>query len=138
MDAAIGVRKHAYAPYSNYLVGAALRTVEGLIFDGINVENAAYPVTICAERVAVFKANSEGYRDYSEIAVATLNGGASCGSCRQVMVEFAQLAGHDITMIFSTVNREYILLSSIYKLLPSAFGPIDLNVDPQGYLKRPE
>jgi len=72
------VRQHAYAPYSNYTVGAALLTAEGHIYTGVNVENAAYPVTICAERAAVFKAISEGERKFTALAVVTDNGGTPC------------------------------------------------------------
>ena len=74
IQTAIEARKWAYAPYSNYLVGAALLTASGRIYDGVNVENAAYPTTVCAERVAVFKAVSEGERDFKAIAVVTENG----------------------------------------------------------------
>src|SRR5689334_4940651 len=79
----------AYAPYSNYLVGAALLAADGKIYTGCNVENAAYPSTICAERVAVTKAVSEGSRSFTAIVVVTANGGFPCGTCRQVMNEFA-------------------------------------------------
>jgi cytidine deaminase len=75
IQAALEARRWAYAPYSNYQVGAALLTASGRIYDGINVENAAYPTSICAERVAVFKAVSEGERQFSAIAVVTSNGG---------------------------------------------------------------
>ena len=71
-------RRWAYAPYSNYPVGAALLTTSGRIYDGVNVENAAYPTTICAERVAVFKAVSEGERDFQAIAVVTVTPGGVC------------------------------------------------------------
>ncbi|MCJ7723887.1 MAG: cytidine deaminase, partial [Anaerolineales bacterium] len=81
-------RRQAYAPYSNYRVGAALRTTDGRIFTGVNVENAAYPTSICAERVAVFKAVSEGEHLFEAIAVVTDNGGSPCGACRQVLAEF--------------------------------------------------
>src|SRR5512135_1355235 len=81
-------RRRAYAPYSKYSVGAALRTRSGRLFTGVNIENAAYPASICAERTAIFKAVSEGERDFEVIAVVTDNGGSPCGSCRQVMAEF--------------------------------------------------
>ena len=81
-------RRRAYAPYSKYRVGAALRTKSGRVYTGVNVENAAYPVSICAERTAVFKAVSEGEREFEVMAVVTDNGGSPCGSCRQVMAEF--------------------------------------------------
>ena len=82
-------RRWAYAPYSHYAVGAALLTVSGRIYDGVNVENAAYPSGICAERVAVFKAVSEGEREFLAVAVVTENGGTPCGACRQVLAEFS-------------------------------------------------
>ncbi len=72
---AIEARKNAYAPYSKYTVGAALRTKSGRIYSGVNIENAAYPQTVCAERTAVFKAVSEGERKFEAIAVVTENGG---------------------------------------------------------------
>src|SRR5512140_2190413 len=97
IDVANEARRRAYAPYSNYLVGAALRTKSGRIFTGVNVENAAYPTTMCAERVAVFKAVSEGEREFDVISVVTPNGGWPCGGCRQVLAEF----GADIVVLIS-------------------------------------
>src|ERR1041385_6698086 len=88
IDLANTARQHAYAPYSNYQVGSALRTKAGHIYTGVNVENAAYPQTMCAERVAIYKAVSEGERDFDAISVVTDNGGSPCGGCRQVMVKF--------------------------------------------------
>src|SRR5512143_3030866 len=88
IDLAVEASRRAYAPYSNYPVGAALRTKSGRIFTGCNIENAAYPTGMCAERVAIFKAVSEGEKDFEVMAVATSNGGTPCGSCRQVMAEF--------------------------------------------------
>ena len=80
IDLALEARRRAYAPYSNYAVGAALRTKSGKLYTGVNVENAAYPATICAERTAVVKAVSEGEREFEVIAVATANGGTPCGA----------------------------------------------------------
>src|SRR4030067_48875 len=80
IQAAREARQWAYAPYSGYAVGAALLTASGRVYDGVNVENAAYPTGICAERVAVFKAVSEGEREFAAIAVVTANGGSPCGS----------------------------------------------------------
>src|SRR5258706_9464678 len=88
IDLANEARRRAYAPYSNYAVGAALRTKSGRLFTGVNVENAAYPHTMCAERVAIFKAVSEGEKDFEVIAVVTNNGGSPCGGCRQVLAGF--------------------------------------------------
>lgn len=81
-------RKAAYAPYSHYLVGAALLTASGKVFGGCNVENAAYGMAICAERTAAVKAVSEGEREFVAIAVVTVDGGTPCGACRQVLAEF--------------------------------------------------
>src|SRR5512138_1390964 len=88
IDLANTARQRAYVPYSHYPVGAALRTRSGRIFTGVNVENAAYPQTMCAERVAIFKAVSEGEKDFEVISVVTNNGGSPCGGCRQVLAEF--------------------------------------------------
>ena len=85
---AMDIRQHAYAPYSKYKVGAALLSKSGRVFTGVNIENAAYSVTICAERTAVFKAVSEGDRTFSAVAIVTDDGGSPCGSCRQVLSEF--------------------------------------------------
>src|SRR5258707_14575832 len=85
IDLANEARRRAYAPYSNYAVGAALRTKTGRLFTGVNIENAAYPHTMCAERVAIFKAVSEGEREFEVISVVTDNGGLPCGGCRAVL-----------------------------------------------------
>ena len=108
-----------YSPYSHYPVGAALLTKSGKIFTGINIENAAYPVTICAERVAVFKAVSEGEKEFSAIAVATQNGGSPCGSCRQVLAEF----GVDTTVYIVNKQAEILQETTVRELLPGAFLP---------------
>jgi len=116
------VRLRAYTPYSNYQVGAALLTTSGNIFTGANVENAAYGVTMCAERSAVFSAVSAGERDFVAIAVATHNGGSPCGSCRQVLSEF----GLDIDVLQVDDQGKLIQQNSIRDLLPGAFQSKDL------------
>jgi cytidine deaminase len=116
-------RKWAYAPYSNYSVGAALLTASGKIYDGVNVENAAYPDGICAERVAVFKAVSEGERQFEAIAVVTDNGGSPCGSCRQVLAEF----GLETVVLIADGDGNLIEETTVADLLPTAFTPKDLN-----------
>jgi cytidine deaminase len=88
IEAAQQVRKWAYIPYSHYAVGAALLTASGRVYDGTNVENASFPLSNCAERTAIFKAVSEGEKEFLAIAVVTDNGGTPCGACRQVMAEF--------------------------------------------------
>lgn len=119
---ALAAREWAYAPYSGYKVGAALLTASGKIYDGTNVENAAYPLSICAERVAVFKAVSEGERQFKAIAVATQNGGAPCGACRQVLSEF----GRDTIVLIIADEGKVTQETSVADLLPKAFGPRDL------------
>jgi len=124
---ALHTRRWAYAPYSNYLVGAALLTTSGKIYEGVNVENAAYPTTMCAERVAIFKAVSEGERDFEAIAVVTRNGGTPCGSCRQVLAEF----GQDTIVLIANDTGQLLHEIRIKDLLPSAFGPNDLSENPR-------
>ena len=115
-------RRHAYAPYSNYPVGAALRTKTGRVYAGVNVENAAYPTGICAERVAIFKAISEGEREFEVIAVVTDNGGSPCGACRQVLSEF----GLDTIVLIADGKGLLFKETSVGKLLPEAFLPHDV------------
>jgi cytidine deaminase len=116
-------RRRAYAPYSHYSVGAALRTASGRIFTGVNIENAAYPTTMCAERVAVFKAVSEGETDFEALAVATDNGGSPCGSCRQVLAEF----GLDTLVLIADGQGRLISEMIVKDLLPLAFTPSSLH-----------
>jgi len=115
-------RRHAYAPYSNYPVGAALRTKTGRVYSGVNVENAAYPTGICAERVAIFKAISEGEREFEVIAVVTDNGGSPCGACRQVLSEF----GLDTIVLIADGKGLLFKETTVGKLLPEAFLPHDV------------
>ena len=115
-------RRRAYAPYSNYRVGAALRTKSGRIFTGVNVENAAYPTGMCAERVAIFKAVSEGEKEFDVIAVVTDNGGSPCGGCRQVMAEF----GLDTIVLIADGNEKLTMETTVNGLLPEAFTPAHL------------
>jgi cytidine deaminase len=123
IDRANETRRRAYVPYSNYPVGAALRTKTGRLFTGVNVENAAYPTTICAERVAVFKAVSEGEREFEVIAVVTDNGGSPCGSCRQVLAEF----GLDTIVLIADGRGSLIKQTTVKELLPEAFTPESLS-----------
>ncbi len=122
VEAAIQARRWAYAPYSNYAVGAAVLTDSGRMYDGVNVENAAYPTGICAERVALFKAISEGERSFVALAVATSNGGTPCGSCRQVMAEF----GVDMLVLIADSTGKIVSEMTVAELLPGAFLPGDL------------
>jgi cytidine deaminase len=114
---AMDIRQHAYAPYSKYKVGAALLSTSGRVFTGVNIENAAYSVTICAERTAVFKAVSEGDRSFSAVAIVTDDGGSPCGSCRQVLSEF----GLDTRVLLLNGDGELLREQSVSDLLPGAF-----------------
>ncbi|NTW09516.1 MAG: cytidine deaminase [Anaerolineaceae bacterium] len=116
---ALLARRWSYSPYSHYAVGAALLTRSGKIYDGVNIENAAYPSGICAERVAVFKAVSEGERDFEIIAVVTENGGSPCGGCRQVLAEF----GLETLVILADATGKLTAEFQLREILPDAFTP---------------
>lgn len=116
--AARKARQKAYAPYSNFAVGAALRTRSGRVFTGCNIENASYGLTICAERVAVAKAISEGERDFEAIAVVSPGGATPCGACRQVLAEF----NPDLRIIVADPEGN-IRRFRLSELLPEAFLP---------------
>ena len=122
IDLANEARRCAYAPYSNYPVGAALRTKSGRVFTGVNVENAALPAGTCAERTAVFKAVSEGEREFEAIAVVTDNGGTPCGCCRQVLAEF----GLDTIVLIANGDGKLLQETTVNALLPGAFTPASL------------
>ena len=115
---AILAQAYAYAPYSAYPVGAALLTRSGRVYLGANVENAVYSLTVCAERVAVFKAVSEGEKDFEALAVTTVNGGSPCGACRQVLREFAP----NMPVFIADTEGNY-RPTSVAQLLPDSFGP---------------
>ena len=119
IDLANEARRRAYAPYSKYPVGAALRTKTGRLYTGVNVENAAYPQTMCAERVAVFKAVSDGETEFEVIAVVTNNGGSPCGGCRQVLAEF----GLDTIILIANGEGKLQKVMTVAELLPEAFTP---------------
>jgi cytidine deaminase len=119
--------KNAYAPYSGYKVGAAAECADGEVFLGCNIENAAYGGTICAERVAVAKAVSEGRRDIARIAVAAEGEGAAasyampCGACRQFLYEFSP----ELEVLAARADGRYVSYR-LSELLPRAFSPENL------------
>ncbi|MBI5035032.1 MAG: cytidine deaminase [Chloroflexi bacterium] len=113
-------RKNAYVPYSHYKVGAAVLTKSGKVYTGCNVENAAYPSGLCAERVAIFKAASEGEREMVALAVVTSNLGSPCGSCRQVFSEFAD---DDAIVVLAAAQGNRRKQFSMAEVLPDRFGP---------------
>ena len=118
IEAARAARLHAHAPFSRFLVGAALLGADGRVFTGCNVENATYGLTVCAERVAVFKAVSEGYRSFTRIAVVadTDEPTPPCGACRQILWEF----GGDLEAILANLT-DYKAVHRLRDLLPYPF-----------------
>ena len=110
------MRSRAFAPYSNYRVGAAVETETGEIIGGCNVESSSYGLTCCAERVALFRAISEGHRKFKSLAVSTKNGGMPCGACRQVIWDICKKIEIHIC------NKErWLKTISSSELLPDAF-----------------
>ena len=127
---ALEARQRAYTPYSHFKVGAALLTKEGKVYQGCNIENAAYTPSNCAERTAFFKAVSEG--DYNFAAIAIVGGAedakelehcAPCGVCRQIMMEFCDYNEFEIIL---AKNPEEYKVMSLEELLPMGFGPANL------------
>ncbi|MGR9049965.1 cytidine deaminase [Halobacillus faecis] len=119
------IREKAYVPYSKFPVGAALVTEDGTLYTGCNIENAAYPVTCCAERVAIFKAVSDGHDKFKELAVVadTKRPVPPCGSCRQVMSEFFQ---SDVK-IYTTNLHGDTKTFTMEEILPFSFSSADLS-----------
>lgn len=130
-------RERAYAPYSHFAVGAALLGRSGRVYTGCNVENASYPLTICAERAAVTKAVSEGEREFEAIAVVTATGAMPCGACRQVLREFGGTEGGLRVIVAglgdSSSRRKKrggdgpVRVFTIADLLPESFVPDQLS-----------
>lgn len=112
-------RDGAYAPYSNFHVGAALLTAKGKVYCGCNIENASYGLTVCAERVAIFKAISEGERHFTAVAVISNDEDycSPCGACRQVLAEFG---GH--IKVYLCNNKGEYRMHTVSELLPASFG----------------
>jgi cytidine deaminase len=123
IEAAKQARENAHAPYSNFRVGAALRSTSGRIFGGCNVENATYGLTMCAERVAIFKAISEGERGFSALAVVTDTEVLTppCGACRQLMWEFCG----DISVSLANLKGK-IEVMQMRELFPIPFDDSNL------------
>lgn len=119
LEVAIAVTHNAYVPYSHYPVGAALRATDGTVYSGCNVENAAYPATICGERTALVKAVSEGHRDFDIIVVVTKNAGSPCGTCRQMLYEFSP----NLRVILADLEGHITSDTTLSTLLPDGFGP---------------
>ena len=111
-------QRNAHAPYSKFRVGAALLTKSGKVYTGVNVENASYGLTICAERVAITKAVSEGHRKFSAIAVVAPSAALSpCGACRQVLAEFGEM----VVICADSRNTKRVRVYLLSELLPHVF-----------------
>ncbi|HOT89971.1 MAG TPA: cytidine deaminase [Anaerolineae bacterium] len=123
VNEAIAAQQRAYAPYSHYPVGAAVLTEDGRVYTGCNVENAVYPLTMCAERVAILKAISEGAHHIRAVAVVTVNGGTPCGACRQVMQEFGT---PEMPVVIARSDGSY-RQRTLAELLPDGFSAADLS-----------
>ena len=121
IELAIKMCEKSHAHFSNYKVGSSVETSSGEIVGGCNIESSSYGLTCCAERVAIFKAISEGYHEFKSIAVATKNAGMPCGACRQVIWE---LCG-DIPIYICNMNG-WIKTITTGELLPEAFDKKDL------------
>jgi len=122
LQEALKARDLAYAPYSQYKVGAALLAANGKTYTGCNVENASYGLTNCAERTAVFKAVSEGQTEFLALALCLSGGGSPCGACRQVLNEFAP----DLPIFMGDEQGALRSETTLSALLPDAFGPKNL------------
>jgi len=120
---AVKAATYAYAPYSNFPVGAAVLTTCGKVFSGCNVENASYGLSLCAERVALTKAISDGYKEFETLAVSVPKGGSPCGACRQFILEF----GTAIKIVLADENGLILNEYESKDLLPDAFGPHSLS-----------
>jgi cytidine deaminase len=122
IQSALDAKKRAYCVYSNFPVGAALRTASGRIFQGVNVENASFGLTICAERVAASAAVAAGEKEFTAIAVVSRTGVSPCGACRQFLAEFAP--NLEIVMVDSLKPGE-VHHATLTQLLPGRFeGPV--------------
>ena len=121
---AVGAKSKSYSPYSNFRVGAALLTEDGEVYEGANIENAAYGLTICAERTAAFAAKLSGENNFRSIAVASDSQDFTppCGSCRQVLLE---LCGKDLEVIMINKNNE-LKIFKLSELIPFSFGDENL------------
>ena len=140
VDESHKVLENAYSPYSKFCVGCSILTKNDIIISGTNIENSAYGSTLCAEKAAISKANSEGLREFKKIAVTGKSlvidvneMVAPCGDCRQIIKEFSHISDTNIEIIMSDSKKENIRISTIDELLPVAFGPKDIGIDLNEY-----
>ena len=129
IHAALDAQQRAYCPYSNFPVGAAIRTASGKIFQGCNVENVSYGLTICAERVAACSAVAAGEREFTDIAVVSNGGASPCGACRQFLAEFNP--NLRIIMV-DALHQDHGYQSSLAVLLPGRFDKNKLDSGRRG------
>lgn len=133
IEAARAARANAYAPYSRFAVGAAVRLSGGEVIVGANFENASFGLSLCAETVALAAANAQG-RLGDVRAIAVVGGGADpvtpCGRCRQILNEAEQVAGRPIAIYCAAGDGESVVQHSVTELLPFSFGPNDLGHNP--------
>ena len=133
VEAARAARANAYAPYSRFAVGAAVRLSDGEVIVGANFENASFGLSLCAETVALAAANAQGLLGDVE-AIAVVGGGADpvtpCGRCRQILNEAEQVAGRAIAIYCAAGDGESVVQHSVTELLPFSFGPSDLGRAP--------
>jgi cytidine deaminase len=145
LDEAEAILAKSYSPYSRFAVGACLVMEDGERISGANVENAAYGSAICAERSAAMRANAEGKRAFRGVAVIARGEDAPadapaeetiagpCGSCRQVLYEFAEIGGNDPWVVLASSDKSAIVLTTVRGLLPYGFGPRNLQLDVERY-----
>lgn len=118
ISTATEARLRAYAPYSDFLVGAALLTSSGEVYSGCNIENASFSLTCCAERVAAASAIADGHQNFEALAVVSVNGSYPCGACRQFLHEFSP----DLLIIIADTHGQLIAETTLSALYPSAFN----------------
>jgi cytidine deaminase len=116
---AVQITQNCYAPYSNFRVGAALLGASGKVYLGVNIENAAYSPTICAERSAIARAVSDGEREFTRIAIVSKGAVTPCGVCRQTLREFAP----DLEIVLADLQGNIRVVTTLKELLPDSFGP---------------
>ena len=140
LEAARVAMESAYNPYSKFFVGAALRTSTGEMVTGSNFENAAYSVTICAERSAIVRASAMGHKTFSRIAIIGRGAQAPsqtivspCGVCRQMLMESSQLSNKNIEVLMASSDMRRVIIATIRELLPLGFGPHNLGIDLRRY-----
>lgn len=126
INKAVEARKNSYSPYSHFAVGAAVLAENGQIYTGANIENAAYPSSLCAERVAIHSAIAHGNRKIEAVAVVSAHAVSPCGACRQVMREFG---ADEMPLLIADGNGTLAEETTLAAMLPRSFGPNELTPD---------